>query len=524
MFILLTALFLFITALALVVLRFTQPEFRFTWLIAVIGALLAWLGVLLWQSFMPLSLNLPLWKPASLFAVSPSFLADRQAWPYALSLTSLALAVILTAVARDNFPDPLSWAGTLTLSGFGLLAVLADNPLTLVLVWAAIDLAELVMQLRAVDTPEASERAVTAFAVRIGGSGLLLWASVDTLSRGAPLTFANPPASASLYLLIAAGLRLGVLPLHLPSVAEASLRRGFGTALRLVAAASSLVLLARIPAESVTSPLAALLALLTGAAAVYAGWMWVRSPDELSGRPYWIISLAALAVASALRGNPLGSVAWGNALILIGAALFLASAQHRIINRAMLIVGAWSLSSLPFSPTAVGWGSAASSWAIWISYPLLIVAQALVASGFVRQALRPAASTSLDSQPAWARSVYPFGIGLLLAASITLGLFGWDGALSIGTLPAGLAAVAVTAGLIWLTPRLRWLNPTRSMQTARPAGEGSPLDFIYNVLWQGYRSAGRLSNAVSALLEGDGGVLWALLFLVLFISLVAGSR
>ena len=49
-----------------------------------------------------------------------------------------------------------------------------------------------------------------------------------------------------LSLLIAVGLRLGVLPLHIYYLHEPPLRRGLGSMLRFVPAAASLVLLARI--------------------------------------------------------------------------------------------------------------------------------------------------------------------------------------------------------------------------------------------------------------------------------------
>jgi hypothetical protein len=248
----------------------------------------------------------------------------------------------------------------------------------------------------------------------------------------------------------------------------------------------------------------------------------MRSPDELAGRPYWIITLASLAIASALRGNPLGSVAWGVALVLVGSALFLASIQHKILQRVLLIAGLWGISSLPFSPTAPGWESGVGpSWAAWLAWPMLVAAQALLAAGFIRHAARPAASVPLDAQIAWARNIYPIGIGLPLATLILLGLFGWDGARSLGTLPAGLSAAALTLALLWLTPRLRWLNPLRAHWVRPQQTEPSRLDSFYNPVWNLYRTFGRMSESISAALEGDGGILWALLFLVLFLSLLA---
>jgi hypothetical protein len=521
MYILITILFLFLTTLALVILRAVRPNFRFAWLTAAGGAFLTWLSVILWQLFMPFTFNLPAWQPANLFKDTPIFFADQFSWPYALSLVSLVLAMILTVVVRNDFPDQLSWAATLTLTGLGMLAVLADNPLTLVLVWVAIDLTELVSQILSVDGEAASERVVTGFAARILGTGILLWAGMTSLSKGIPLDFHTIQPEVGMILIVAASLRLGVLPLHLSYTSETSLRRGYGTALRLVSAASSLILLAHIPVQSSLSPFAPFLLILVAVAGVYGGLLWIRSSDDLTGRPYWIIGMSALAIASALRGNPAGTVAWGVALILAGGALFLSSAQNKILSRALLIIGVWGLSSLSFSPTASGWqNETTATWTTWIIWPLLLTTQALLISGFIRHALRPTVFTSLESQPIWSRNVYPFGIGILLFTLTMLGLYGWDGALTIGSPIAGLVVAAFTGALYWLTPRLPWLNPI-GVGSIQAEGQSSRLDSIYRLLWNIYRQAGRLSASFVSAFEGDGGILWALLFLVLFISILA---
>ena len=519
MFIIITTLFLFLTALALVILHVTRPGFRYAWLTAVGGAFLTWISVLLWQVFMPLEFELPSWQ-AGLFRDTPALLADRLAWPYALGLASLALALVLTAVVRDDFPDPLGWAGILTLTGFGMWAVLAKNPLTLALVWAAIDLADLSVQIRTVQGERANERVVSGFAARVLGIVVLILAGMVSLSSGSPLDFETVRPNVGTLLVIATGLRLGVLPLHLAYTSEVGARRGFGTALRLVTAASSLVLLARIPAEGALSPFSPFLLIFVTIAAVYGGLQWIRSTDELAGRPFWVIGMASLAIASALRGNPLGAVAWGTALLLAGGALFLSTSQNKILSRLVLILGAWGISSLPFSPTASGWESGvAFTWGTWITFPVLIVAQALLVTGFIRHALVPSAGTSVESQPVWAKNIHPIGIGILLFSLTLLGLFGWDGARTLGALPAGLVAAALTGALYWLRPRLAFLNPVRA-HWVQPEARVSRLDSFYGLLWNLYRQLGRFSGFLASLLEGDGGILWALLFLVLFLSLL----
>src|SRR5581483_4108679 len=394
MLILITILLLFAAALTLVILRLTRPEFRFTWVIAVAATFLAWITVLLWQTQIPLSFTLLPWQPANLFSTSPSFSADGLSWPYAVSLVTLALAILLTASAREGFSSSFAWAGSITLCGLGLLAVTAANPLTLAMVWAALDLTELIVMLRTVNEREAGERVVAAFSTRAIGIILLILANVVSSASGKTTEFTSIPPQAGLLLLVAAGLRVGVLPLHLPYSSETSLRRGLGTALRLVTASSSLVLLARIPTASLASPLTPFLLVFACIAALYGGWMWMRAPDELTGRPYWLIGLGALAVASALRGDQSGATAWGVALVLAGGALFLTSVQQIWLNRALLI-GAWALSTFPFSLTAVGWQTDVSGLTIFL--PLLLAAQALIIAGFIRHALRPSTRASLES-------------------------------------------------------------------------------------------------------------------------------
>jgi hypothetical protein len=407
----------------------------------------------------------------------------------------------------------------LILTSLGILAVVSDNPLTLVLIWAAIDISELIAQMRVVEDPGFSERTVIVFASRAAGIFVLLWADMVSVANGQILDFRSAPPQAGLYLVIAAGLRIGVLPLHIPYAGETSLRRGFGTALRMISAASSLILLARIPASSLASPVTPFLLILVSLAAIYGAWLWLRAPDELTARPFWLIGMGSLAVAAALRANPIGATAWGCGLILAGGALFLSSGQNRWLTRA-LFLGAWGISSMPFSLTAAGWNSGLISPLLgWLSWPFLIAAHAMLVAGFIRHSLRTTTRVSSEDQPVWGRNVYPIGISLLLIVTVLLGFFGWPGTLQFGSwFAAGITSILII-GLIWLTPRLRILNPVRA-HWVRPANT-SWLDWVYQTLWSLYQQLGRVSNLISNVLEGESGVMWTLLVLVLFASFFA---
>jgi hypothetical protein len=511
MWILITCLLLFITAAALAVLRILRPEARYAWLAGTGGAIVAFLSMFVWLAQLPFDLVLPPWQPLELFASPILFRADGVSWALAISIAALTLATMLTASARPVFENSFAWAGVLALGGVGILAVTADNPLTLLLVWAALDLTELITQLASVKGASNNEKVVISFGTRALGSGILLWAGILSIADGSAFDFQTMPAGTGIFLAAAAGLRLGVLPLHLPYAPESELRRGYGTLFRLVSAASSLVVLGRVPAESLASNFTPFLILLAVGAGIYGGWMWLRAPDELNGRPYWVIGLASLSVVAALSGNPLGAAAWGIALVLTGGALFLSSVQTSWFTRAMLL-GAWSLSSLPFSLTGSAWLGGLGWYA-----PLVIAAQALMMAGFVRHALRPSGRDSLDSQPGWARIVYPAGIFLLLLMQVFLGLIGWDGALQIGAWFAAILASLLTLGLVWAVRRFRIFNPVRAHWVT---SAGARLNNLYQGLWWVYRWLARLSSSITQALEGEGGIMWTLLFLALFVSLL----
>jgi hypothetical protein len=174
-----------------------------------------------------------------------------------------------------------------------------------------------------------------------------------------------------------------------------------------------------------------------------------------------------------------------------------------------------SLSTLPYSISASAWISGnANSWLFLVP---ALPAQGLLMAGFLRHSLHPG-ETSLESQEKWARIIYPAGLLLLAAISILLGFWGWEGAGLLGPWPAALAAALLTAGITILAVRLL---------PRLPAGAANPWGRILRPGW--LASGGKavlgwlqgLTNLMVSSLEGEGGLLWSLLLLVLILSLLA---
>ena len=516
MLVFLTLGFYLAALLALGILRLTKRSFSYAWLAAALGTVLAWGSIFFWQLEMPALVVENLWQPVTLFQVVPVLSVDALSWAYGLALGSLALAVILTAPAQSTGVSASAWIGTLGLTALAMLAFLAANPLSLVLIWTGLDLLELFNTLRLARKPELSERAVISFGMRALGTGFALWASA---TNGAVLSsFDAISAQSGLFLLLAVGLRLGVLPLHLTYRSEPALRRGMGTVLRLAVASSSLVLLARIPAGLVAPGISPILQVFLVIALLYGAWKWLTAPDELSARPYWLIAMGALSMLAALRGSPLGSAAWGIALILFGGLTFLYSARQKIFTIFLSALGL-GLLSLPFTLTATTWqGSAPFDWLFW---PFVVVGQVLLVIGFVRHLWRSSES-ELKSLPRWAQSAYPVGLAILAAMIVLLGLWGWPGALQVGYWPVGLAVGLLSLGALsawWRIARVSELvgGEKRSPGAVADSRLAGWLEAFAGGSWALYRTIRRLVDFISGLLEGDGGLLWTVLVLVLLL-------
>jgi formate hydrogenlyase subunit 3/multisubunit Na+/H+ antiporter MnhD subunit len=343
MLVIISLFLLLATPILMSLIRLLQPRFAFQYLLALFSALITWPLILLSRPDTYKIIPLYTWQPESLFPYSPELLLDRYSWPFALALSTLVLSVMLTAVTRLNTSSWRTWAASLLITGLGLLAILAGNPLTLLLAWAALDIVEAVILMLQAKEPALRQRIILVLSFRAAGIVVLLIAMILVWSSGENLTFLAIQPQAALLLMLAAGLRLGILPLHIPFFLEPQFRRGLSTILRLVPVGASLILVVRSAGSGVSSQLAPLLLALMAVVAVYGTAAWLLASDELSGRAFWILGMVSLSVSASIRAKPEASIAWGIACILSGALIFLASPRNKSF---MALLLSWCLEYL----------------------------------------------------------------------------------------------------------------------------------------------------------------------------------
>lgn len=522
MLVLLPVLLLFLFALAILVWSQFRPGISYLWLAAAGGSILAWGLVLGARWFNPDPFALPVWQTGLEAPFELAWELDEFSWPYAFALSSLLLAVLLTESARLQEPaTPLLWVGSLAVNGAALLGVMANNPITMILAWTAIDLMEGWVVFANARSAQKIERVATAFIVRVFGTLMVIWSMSYSASRGAVLDFANIFPDSAIFLLIAVGLRMGVVPLHVPFTEELEVRRGLGTLIRFASPASSLVLLGHLPASIQLAGSTPLLLSLAAITTLYAAIMWASASDAISGRPFWLISMAAVAVSLVLNGSPQQSVIPGMTLVLLGGVLFLFTQRRQWMVYLPLAAGL-SMAGLPFTPAA-GLYETLAARPLSLANGLILLAYTVLIFGYFRHTRKMGREP--EKLERWLVVVYPAGLLILIlgfwalmlilpASFFTAGVW-WAAAMGLG-LAAGGVVLQERYGAS-LAQRSPWVVAVLQ-RAGRFSADILRMDWIYRIGDWAFRVIQQILQFGVTMLEGDGGVLWAVVLLVLLVS------
>jgi hypothetical protein len=271
------------------------------------------------------------------------------------------------------------------------------------------------------------------------------------------------------------------------------------------------------------------LAILAG---MYAAANWLGAKDELSGRPYWLLGTASLAISAAILNHPMACLTWSIASLLSGGLIFSMHLRHRNLIP-LIVLGLFSLSTLPFSPTWPGTELYQYSSANTVNLTLFslfsfifLLIQSFLLAGFIRHILRgifPTREESPEHIERWVWFLYPIGLIFII---LTHALIGWLLHPNLPEVPlSGWIIGPLTLIITGLVLFITWRYPRPLPLLIRSTKSSFwntliSLDWLYRLLWKLFRMLSRLFAIISVILEGDGGILWALvLFALIFVFL-----
>lgn len=521
MLVLLPFIILIFAAVVLYGLQAFKLKIRSTWLICLVASFVIWILLLVIpiDSYEPIHIGS--WLPYSQIISQLTFQMDAASLFVIFCLMTTLIAVIISAVGRLQQTKPNAWIGYLFISSLGILAIIAYDPLSLALAWGILDIFELIVILNLQKNSTNRRPEIINYSFRTISTFLILWAFVIGSQRGNVVNIISETNPAMILILIAAILRLGILPINLSQSVDTKINRGIGTLTRIIAPASGFVLLMRIPLGNLPSSQINVIKIIILFLMLYSALRWLIAKDEIQGRNYWIAGWSGFIIIYALNGSQALLLGWGSVVLMLSASIFLYSFRANYLVW-IPVVGILCMMGFPFTITQWAWGAVFGK--INALSVMLFVIHAFLIIGGLRHVFH------IDEKSESMEKILQifYGVGLIFPVVGSYFLFfltrtsfaftedWWLGLITIG--------LAILGFLIYLLLKNRSsqliINNEHIEKYLHRFSNFFTFRWFSTTLSWFHRFLGTVPNFISKVLEGEGGILWAILLLALLISLL----
>jgi hypothetical protein len=507
---------------ALGVLRLRGMRMAYLWLLPAFIALVCWITYLI----LPVPVAASLIKIPALFSQSAggglAFSLDANSWGFIFLVISLVLVYFLTLLIRlEQEKRSLLWIGWLLLSMTSILSFTAANLTTLIVTWTLFDLMDFLFTFFVLRINDPGQSLVKFFQSRVISVALLILVGVF-LQPDSPQWLPAPLSTAAYFLLFSAALfRSGLLPFKQNQDGNGERGVSFAYLKRITLVLSSFSLLSILPINYLTPASHFLLSAIFFILSLLFLILLLRKHQ--AGSDLWLNSIICLGCISCFSGTPISLLGWAGVAMLGTGMLQFYSLRSPRLN-VFALMGALSLSGLPFTIGAFALAglSSANSWAwLVISLP----PYSLLLFDFVHRILLPGQENGKTESVFLA--VYLFGLFLLAFSPFAILIK--NAYLAANVLKywwSGVVVLFLLFVFYWLTNRIR----TRSLKIAILEKGILPIVNLFgfdwlNIIWQ--RIEGIFSGLfefLTQLLEGEGGIIWAVVILALLVSLISVGR
>ncbi len=502
-----------------------------TWLAAAGSVLFIWVLYIVLRIAMPEGINIADWSPQGISSDLLIFKISTNTWVFAFLLISLLVGVVFTDTIRLEQGNHLTtWTGSMILTAVGLLSIYSQTFLAAVITWTIIDIVEFGLLIRLINQPKVQSAAILEFGARLIGTIMIVGVLVSTNAHSLISDNSQYTGMAYGFLLMGATLRLGVLPIHISLTENLPIQRSMGTVLRFVSPLSIFAFLTQIPPQAQLITANNFFFVIAVFSALYAAVKWITSKDELTGRPYWLLFFSCLVLLSFLKGQTAGCITSSMIMVIGGGFIFLRSYSMKAV-RVLGVLCFLLLVGFPYTPTATLWDILLSPNRM-ISDILLSISYTLIWLGFFRFFLSRRENES--GKELWMKLFYSIGLSVLVLLPCILLI--WNASV-IEQVSSKWIASIICSGFVLLTGfvirkriGLQFFKRLQQNRFIAPLKKiwGSfnlffKFEWVTPFLKWVYNLVAEVVKFFINLLEGDGGLLWELLFLVLISSVLIGE-
>lgn len=492
----------------------------------------------------PLELLISAWQPLSVLSTPVALRVEPLMWLLSLIAIVISVSTAFATVTYTKQRHDLSWAVMLAAAAAFVTSTFSANLLTLAIIWGVFDALLMIAQLLHDSDTEDMRHAAIIFAFNIASTSSV-WIAALIINQAHHSQFwhlIELPESARAWLALAAVLRLGLYPLNrwlLIANNETIGREALLYALSPLAGLYLLIRLASLDALPEGAMLTTLGAISIAAGGILAWWQSQIRAESGDARPYIILSaVGSVVLASSLSDIPgnnalttlvNGAASWAFTVTALSVARsFDRRAPWWVIGYALLFANAIGLPASPGFAVRANLIVGVTSSADWALIAMVAVGETLTFAAIIRVSISPAK----DDAPASPVAIATYIIAYVLAfvPPFVLYAIGRQAIpeLTPPSLTSFLSSLSIAGGVLFALPvalavaleRLTSHQTAQSRLATIITGIVG-LDWLY---WLTSRLSDGIARALSgltALLEGEGALLWALLAVV--VAYVIGS-
>jgi hypothetical protein len=512
-----------LSSLAGFILKKRGVRTAYIWMLLVFTSLIQWLLLLVipQNNFSPLIFSD--WFRFGDTNISLRFALNPQNWILGISFFTFNLSFFLTGIARLDIRTDLNiWIFQLMLTAFSFLAVISADLWTVVLLWTALDLLEFAFH-KIILKDVGEKTYFRKLVVRFLGIMLLIW-NIAFLSRSGFNSLLSGIVSSTTVttIFLAALMHSGIFPLNeeinnqSEEKSEKLLRSAFNVSTFVV----SFSLVINLPVPDLPYLFSLILSSFSYFVVVLSLIKWVLNKNLEDSIKFLLLGNAGEFIFLYLSGAT--QYLTYLLAVLILSVLWLILFSHRGKNLMVFaIISTFFASGLPLAINAFGPRGFIGN-ELSVGFVVMIFSQVLLLIGYLRYAFEK--NEKFIDLEVWYQAAYLVGlflpfisaaaitfytrntlatefqywwIGLIVVMLALIGYFLLEKTKSSGKIPQFLTLARFDR--LWRLMTFDWVF--------------SSLSFI--------EDKGRgLINGFSGILEGEGGILWALLLLLLIFTVI----
>jgi hypothetical protein len=507
---------IFILAISLF-LRYRGVRLAYLWLFLVGSAVLIWLILLITQPNKISPWVIEDWIVIGGPPVSLNFQMNNSNWSLSVTYFSLLIAFLLTSVIHLRGSTSLyEWIemGLLILSGW--IVLMAHDYWSILIGWTLIDFVELIFHFRY--KALTYKEFYSHFLFKFMGSLLLIFIISRSFQINPTELFAKKFDGIGLLIGLAAMLHSGILINYSEASDQEPSPESTLVFLRIISFVTSFYLLIYAPVPNLAFLLNIVIKILFFTLAVVQMYKWATEKNKFFQIRKFLIAFSAVLCLMFLSGSGNFIELWLILPIIPFGWLLIFTDREKKFQVIVFILGIL-VSALPYSITFNGLFQL-SQQRQWLDMILILIPMILALSGFINHATQK--NGDLKAIEPWYQLIYMIGLIIPLFSTIAIiTKISYPILNNFGVWWIGLLVSTFSIFMYYFQIKKigneEKRNPLQETNAKWISSLKAGIQYLFDKIYFGVEYA---LLFFSSLFEKNGGILWSIVFLVLFITLL----